>query len=184
MEGRSQRMRRFGWQIGGVVTALGIVVALGVLAFGCGSASPRPSPSRTVASTPHATATSDPRVAQVEAAARRYVEALQQSAESGDPAPVDALVAPGSQAQGNAGIASSFSRDNHYAFIVKRIDYGQLTVSMNTDTATVEIDYALYGHMADWPSLTPRENDRSTALTHLHLEFQLSAGKWLVTRSS
>jgi hypothetical protein len=178
-------MRRFGWQIGGVGVALVAVVALAALAFGaCGSSS-RVSRSA-VSPTARATASADPRVAEVEAAARRYVEALEASAKSGDASAVDALVMPGSQAEGNAGIVSSFSRANGYNFIASRIEYASDSwqVTVVDDTATVLVTYSVFGHAADWPSLRPRESDHEAKPTSLHLEFELSKGQWLVSRSS
>jgi hypothetical protein len=177
-------MRRFGWQIGGLSVALLAVLGLGMLAFGCGSPQ-APAHVRASATVgPRVTATADPRVVQVEDAARRYVQALQDAAKSGDPGGVDALVVPGSEAEGNAGIASSFSRDNHYAFIAARIDYGAWQVTVDSTTANVTLHYTLYGHTADWPSLRPREADRTMNPVTLKLELEFHGSAWLVSRSS
>jgi len=179
-------MRRFGWQIGGLGVAVGALVGLGGLAFGCGANPSAPVgrhvPAASARATP--TPTADPRVAQVEAAARRYIEAVELSAKTGDPSPVDALVVPGSQAEGNAGIASSFSHDNHYTFVASRIDYGAITVNVEVSTATAAISYRLFGHAADWPALKPREPDHETDQFHLDLELELQGQAWLISRSS
>lgn len=180
-------VRRFGWlQIGGLGVALAAVVVLGMLAFGCGSSSPTHPVTPHASVSAHASATADPRVAEVEAAARRYIEAVEQSAKTGDASEVDKLVVPGSQAEGNAGIASSFSQSNHYNFISTRIDYD--SSSWQTDvaasTATVDVKYALFGHNADWPSLTPREPDHEIQPVSLHLVFELRGGQWLLSQSS
>jgi hypothetical protein len=183
---RVSLMRRFGWQIGGISIAVAMVVALGLLAFGRGSggtkgvASPRPSPS------PHATPTVDPRVAEVEAAARRYVEAVEESARTGNPSSVDQLVVHGSQAEGNAAISADFSRENHYNFISSRIDFDESSwrISVEATTATVSLKYAAFGHNADWPSLRPREADHETTQVRMSLEFEDQDGKWLVSQST
>lgn len=180
-------MRRFGWQIGGVTIALAVVVALGVLAFGCGSGS-RLAVTPTAHPSPHATATPtvDPRIAQVEAAAKQYVEALERSASTGDPSAIDQLVVSGSQAEGNAAILADFSRENHYNFIATRVDFDETAwqLSVEASTATASFQFRLFGHNADWPSLRPRESDHETASIKMSLEFELDGGKWLVTRSS
>jgi hypothetical protein len=184
--GRVRAVRRYGWQIGGLGVAAMAVVGLGMLAFGCGSGAQPPPHAVSPSASPsvRASATVDPRVAEVEAAARRYVQALQESAKSGNPTPVNNLVVPGSQAAGNAGVASSFSKDNHYAFIASRVDFGSVVAAVNQDTATAKITYALYGHTADWPSLAPRESDHETASFDLSLELDLRGSQWLVSRSS
>jgi hypothetical protein len=178
-------VRRFGWQIGGLLVAAAIVVMLALFAFGCGSA-PHPSPPPTATSSPHASPTLDARAAAVEAAARRYVQALQDSAKTGDPSGVDALVVSGSQAEGNAGIGASFSRSNHYNFIATRIDFDETAwdVTVRKDTATVRFRFSLFGHEADWPSLTPRGPDHEKGPVELHLDLELRSGAWLVTESS
>ena len=178
-------MRRFAWQIGGLGVGVGACVALGVLAFGCGSSAPVRA-TATASPTPRPTATADPRVAQVEAAARQYIQAVEDSARTGSAAQVDALVVPDSQAAGNAGVVANLSRANHYNFIASRVDYDDSSwhVTLLTDTATLVVRYSLYGHLADWPSLTPREPDHETSAVQLQLEFALRDGQWLVSRSS
>jgi hypothetical protein len=179
-------MRRFGWQIGGLCIAIGAIVALAVLVFARGP-SGAPAVHRASASpTTRATPTADARVLAVEAAARRYVEAVEESARSGDPAPVDALVVPGSQAEGNAGVAADISRQDHQNFIASRIDFDERSwsVSVAETVATVTFRYAAFGHAASWPSLRPREADHETREVGMTLEFELRDGLWLVDRSS
>jgi hypothetical protein len=176
-------VRRFAWQIGGLGVAAGACVVLGVLAFGCGSGAPA-RPSATASPTARPTASADPRVAEVDAAVRRYVQAREDSARTGDPTAVDALVVPGSQAAGSAGVASSFSRDNHFAFIASRIDFSRVDAQVNVDSATATVTYSTYGHLADWPSLKPREADRENGPFTLKLVLELHGTAWLVSQSS
>lgn len=178
-------VRRFAWQIGGVGVALAGVAVLGLLAFGCGSSAPV-RPTATASPTPHPTATTDPRVAEVDAAVRRYVQAVEDSARTGSATAVDALVVAGSQAAGNAGIVANLSRENHYNFIASRIDYDASSwhVAVLDATANVTVRYSLYGHLADWPSLAPKEADHETPTAQLQLELALRDGRWLVDRSS
>jgi hypothetical protein len=133
-----------------------------------------------------ATATPDPRIAVVEAAVRRYVEAVEASARTGDPTAVNALVVPGSQAAGNAAITADFSRENYYNFIASRIDYNAKSwnIVVANSTATASVRYMLYGHAADWPSLHSREPDHETPEVELKLQFDLRDGNWLVSQSS
>lgn len=177
-------MRRYAWQSGGLTVALGAVLALGVLVFACGS-SPTVRPTSTATSTPQPTPTPDPRVAEVEAAARRYVEAVETSAKTGTATAVDQLCVPGSQAEGNAGITADFSRENHYNFMSSHIDFIESSwqVDVNTNTASVSAQYSVYGHNADWPSLRPREADRESSVVKLTLDFEYQEGQWLVAHS-
>jgi hypothetical protein len=165
--------------------AVGAVVVLGVLAFGCGGGG-QPAPRATASPSVRATATPNPRVAQVEAAVRRYIEAVQASARTGNASGVDQLVVAGSQAEGNAGIVANLSRENHYNFIATSIhlDEAAWIVSLSRETASVTARYSLVGHLADWPSLTPRESDHETPAVQLQLGFELRDGKWLVNQSS
>ena len=180
-------MRRFGWQIGGLSIAIGALVVLGILVVAHGptaAVSARHGGLPTASA--RATATPDPRVAAVEAAARRYVEAVEASARTGDPAAVDALVIPGSQAEGNAGITADFSRENHFNFISTRIDFDESSwsVSVSDSSATATFRYTVFGHSASWPSLQARETDHESSGVTMNLDFELRSGAWLVTRSS
>jgi len=177
-------MRRFAWQIGGIAVALGAVLALGILVFACGSpATVHLSPATT---TPRPSPTADPRIAEVEAAAKRYVEAVEQSAKTGSATMVDQLVVHGSQAEGNAGITADFSRENHYNFMSNRIDFvnSSWQVTVNSSTASVSVQYSVFGHDADWPSLRPRESDHESAPVRLTLELEYQSGQWLVAQST
>jgi hypothetical protein len=180
-------VRGYGWQIGGLGVALAGVVGLGMLAFGCGSgAAPPGAVTPSASPSVRASVTADPRVAEVEAAARRYIEAVEQSAKTGDASEVDKLVVAGSQAEGNAAITANFSRENRFNFIASRIDYNghSWRTSVGQTTASISVGYSLFGHTADWPSLRAREEDHQTAEVQLQLEFELRDGKWLVVRSS
>src|SRR5581483_4934082 len=102
------------------------------------------------------------------------------SARTGSSASVDLLVVPGSQAAGNASILADLSRQNHYNFISSRIDFDpqswQINVLVNTATATVT--YSLYGHLADWPSLRPRDSDHQSPGVLLNLQLELHGDQW------
>lgn len=176
-------MRRFGWQIGGVSVALVLLVALGLLAFGCGSGSRAPGPSPTPRVTPHATPTADPRVAEVEAAARRYVQALADSMKTGSPTELDSLSVPGSQAAGNAGITAHIVRDTGKTFVATVVTISDLHVELASSAATATLDYSLEGYDAAWPSLRPLGSDR-TLQHHESLELDLVQGQWLVATAS
>ena len=174
-------MRRFGWQIGGVTIAVVVVVALGVLAFGCGSGS-RIGVTPTAHASPHASATptADPRVADVEAAAKRYVTALANSMKTGSPVELDSLSVPGSQAEGNAGVAAHVLHDTGRAFVVTDLEVKSNSVTLVASSeATAVINYALTGYDADWPSLKQIASPR-TVPAQKTLEFSLVDGRWLV----
>ncbi len=174
-------MRRFGWQIGGVSAALALVVALGMLAFGCGSGSAgRERVSATARPTPRASATVDPRVAQVQAAAKAYVEALNDAMKTGSPAKLDSLSVPGSQAEGNAGVSAHVLHDTGRAFVVTRLTITSDAVTMAGSSAAIaDIEYTVTGFDAAYPSLR-QLGDPRTVTAQKHLEFTLVSGKWLV----
>lgn len=171
-------MRRFAWQIGGLAVALGAVLALGVLVFACGS-SPTAHLTPTATSTPRPTPTPDPRVAEVEAAAQRYVQALADSMKSGSASELDQLSVPGSQAEGNAGVAAGIVHDKHVAFVTTKVDLTNVVADVLSSSAQVALDYSLTGYDADWPALTPRGT--SHAITaHWILQFTFVGSSWLV----
>ena len=176
-------MRRYGWQIGGVGIAVALVAALALLAHtASGHASV---PHERTAVTPRATPTVDVRIAEVEAAAKRYVEVVEHSAKTGDPSEVDKLVVPGSQAEGNAAVTSDFSRENHYNFMANRIDIDETSwqISVTDSVATASFRYSVFGHDADWPSLRPREPDHESKPVGVQLEFEYQGAQWLITQS-
>lgn len=174
-------MRRFGWQIGGLGVAVGALVGLGSLAFGCGGGSSVPVGRHAPAASARATATpaADPRVAQVEAAARRYIEALDRAMQTGSPDELDSLSVPGSQAEGNAGIAAHVVHNTGKAFVVTGMSIKTITTNVFSSAATVTVDYVLTGYDASWPAL--RATDSSTTLAqHEDLELQAVGNSWLV----
>jgi hypothetical protein len=176
-------VRRFAVQIGGIVVAVAGVVCLGVLAFACGgSGVPRVSP--TAAATARATATPDPRVAAVDAAVRRYVQALAAAMRTGSATELDSLSLPGSQAAGNAGVIAGIVRENHVGFVTDQVDVTLNTVDISTSNATASIDYRFVGYDVDWPSLARRPGSGRTIAAHSTLELTLITGKWLVDRVS
>jgi 3-oxoacyl-ACP reductase-like protein len=173
-------MRRFGWQIGGLSVALLAVLGLGMLAFGCGSpqAPAHVRASATVA--PRATATADPRVAQVEDAARRYVQALGTAMKTGSPDELDSLSVPGSQAEGNAGVAAHVVHDTGRAFVVTALNVTADSATLaGASDATAVIQYSLTGYDAEWPSMKQVAAPR-TVSSQKSLEFSLVGGRWLV----
>jgi hypothetical protein len=179
-------VRRFWLQIAGVAVALALVGMLAVLvARGSGRTdTPGDAGGPATARTTTLPGTPDARVAQVKSAVRAFLTADQESARTGDAGPVDDLCVPGSQAQGNAGIAATHSRIAHENFISSRIDFIESSwqVDALSASAVVDVDYQLYGHTATWPDLRPLESDHQTPLFHMHGELVLDHGKWLFNR--
>jgi hypothetical protein len=172
-------MRRFGWQIGGLFAAAAIVVMLALLAFGCGNA-PRQAATPAATASAHATATPDARAAAVEAAARRYVQALADSMRTGGPDELGGLAVPGSQAAGNAGVAAHVVHDTGRCFVVTSMDISRVSVSVvGGSSALASVSYTLTGYDADFPSLKRAAPNRSIQ-AHKDLEFQLEGQRWLV----
>lgn len=176
-------VRRFAWQIGGLGLAVGACVVLGVVAFGCGGSAPA-RPTATASPTPRLTATPDPRAAQVDAAVRRYVQVLADSMRTGSAQELDDLSVPGSQAQGNAGVAAGIVQTNHVAFIATAVVVTRLEVQVNLTTATAAVDYRVDGYDADWPSLKEHAGSNHSVTAHSDLELALVSGQWLVDRIS
>lgn len=173
-------VRRFAWQVGGLGIAVGGVAVLGVLAFGCGSAAPV-RPSATVSPTARATATADPRVAAVDAAVRRYVQALADAMRTGSPDELGSLSVPGSQAQGNAGVAAHVVHDTGKCFVASDVEVTSLQVAMaGSATATASVAYSLTGYDATFPSQSQIGPAR-TVKAQEQLELELVSKQWLVS---
>ena len=175
-------MRRFGWQISGISMAVAAVVVLGLLAFGCGSGAKAvgtPIPKVT----PRATPTADARVAEVEAAARRYVQALADSMKTGSPTELDSLSVPGSQAEGNAGVSAHVVRATGRTFVATEVDVTRIQVDFASPVATVTLAYTLDGFDASWPSLQQLGTGRAVSRDAV-LELDLVAGQWLVATAN
>ena len=178
-------VRRYLVQIVAVTVAVAGVVALGVFAFrpsgGSGGSGVVRSPVTAVT-----TATPDPRVDEVKAVVRKYLEAFWASAKTGDTTAVDALTEKDSQAYGNAAIAAYISKSEHHNFVAVRIDIdeGAWKVAALSEHATVAVAFRLFGHDADWPSLRPREPDHETTLYANKFEMELVAQKWLIYNST
>lgn len=172
-------MRRFAWQVGGLGVALSGVVLLGVLAFGCGGSAPA-RPTAAPSPTPRPTATADRRVADVEAAVRRYVQALVDSMRTGSPAELDSLSVPGSQAEGNAGVSAHVVQGSGKAFVTTQLQMTSLDVTLAASTdALATVSYTLTGYDATWPGLSQTSQSRTITARH-QLELQLVGSKWLV----
>jgi hypothetical protein len=179
LEGQ-RAVRRFAWQIGGLGVAVAAVVCLGVLAFGCGSAA---GPRASAPPTPsvRATATVDPRVAAVDAAVRRYVQALADAMRTGSPDELGSLSVPGSQAQGNAGVAAHVVHDTGRCFVVMALSVNSLSISLaGSSAATAAVAYTLTGYDASFPSLQQIASAR-TVHAQKQLELELVEGRWLVS---
>jgi hypothetical protein len=152
-----------------------------MLAFGCGS-SVTPPRAVTPSASPsvRASATVDPRVAEVEAAARRYVQALADSMRTGSPDELDSLSVRGSQAEGNAGVAAHVVQGTGRCFVTSQLNVTSISASIvGSADAIATIGYALSGYDAEWPSIKQLAPPRIINATHT-LELQLVSGRWLV----
>ena len=178
-------VRRYLVQIVAVTVAVAGVVVLGVFAFrpsgGSGGSGAARSPV-----TAQATATPDPRVDEVKAVARKYLEAFWASAKTGDTSAVDALTEKDSQAYGNADLAALVSKSEHHNFMAQRIDIDETAwhVDLTSAHAIVDVTFRLYGHDADWPSLRPREPDHESPVYTSKLELEMAGIQWLIYHSS
>jgi|SRR5438270_13037534 len=178
---RPRFVRRYAVQIAAVMVAVVGVVVIGVLAFrpsgGSGGSAVVRSPV-----TARATATPDPRVDEVKAVARRYLEAFWESAKTGDTSAVDALTEKDSQAYGRAALNARISKDEKHNFVVSRIDVdeGSWAVGLSSGKATVSVSFRMYGYDADWPSLHAREPDHETEILHSSFDMEAIAQGWLV----
>jgi len=180
LEGRGA-VRRFAWQVGGIGVAVGACVVLGVLAFGCGGGAPV-RPTATASPTPRATATVDPRVAQVDAAVRRYVQALVDSMRTGSPAELDSLSVPGSQAEGNAGISAHVVHDTGKCFVTNDLNITSVDVTLaGASTALATATYDMTGYDASFPAETPLGTAR-TVRAQERLQLDLVGDRWLVSQ--
>lgn len=173
-------LRRYAWQIGGVATAAAVVAVLVTLSLRGSGTGTHAGATPTIRAS--ASATADPRVEQVKAIARAFVEADVQSGRTGDPTPVDALTAPGSQAEGNAATTADFSRQAHHALVAARIDFDESAwrVSLSPSHALVSVSYTVVGHEAEWPSLRPLENDHPSKVFQDRLAMELTGQRWLI----
>jgi FAD/FMN-containing dehydrogenase len=163
--------------------AVGAVVALGVLAFACGGSAP-PKVSPTATATARVTATADPRMADVEAAVRRYVQALADAMRTGESAELSRLAVQGSQAEGNAGVIAGIIRTNHKAFVTERVVVSALSAQVNLASAVVTVDYHFTGYDVEWPSMARLSESDRTIDAHSTIEMTLVSDAWLVDRAS
>ena len=178
-------VRRYLVQIVAVTVAVAGVVVLGVFAFrpsgGSGGLGVVRSPVTAVT-----TATPDPRVDEVKAVARKYLEAFWASAKTGDTAAVDALTEKDSEAYSNAAVAARISKSAHHNFVAARIDVDEAhwSVALSAQHATVTAIYRLFGHDAEWPSLQAREPDHETTSYQYSFEMELIGHTWVIYESS
>jgi hypothetical protein len=174
-------VRRYAVQIAAVTVAVVGVVVLAVFAFrpsgGGGGSAVVKSPV-----TARGTATPDPRVDEVKAVARKYLEAFWDSAKTGDTSAVDALTEKDSQAYGRAALNARISKDDRHNFVASRIDIDESSwaVQVTSTKATVAVAFRMFGHDADWPSLVAREADHETKTLQSNLEMDAIGPRWLV----
>jgi hypothetical protein len=147
----------------------------GVASTASGSASP----SGSVGATTTASPTADPAQAQVEAAARRWVQAYDDAYKTGDAKQLAALDLPGSQADGESGAPFLDMRQTGKTFLTTSITYDSLVVQTFTNAASADMFYTALGQDAAWPSLQIKGPARQLKL-HFRLTFVLINGQWLV----
>lgn len=178
---RPRFVRRHLVQIVAVTVAVVGVLVLGVLAFRPSGGSGGPAVVRSPA-TARTTATPDPRVDEVKAVARRYLEAFWESAKTGDTSAVDALTEKDSQAYERAALNARISKSEQHNFVASRIDIDESswTVRFSATKATVVVAFRMYGHDADWPSLKPRDSDHETTRLQSSFDMESSGPRWLV----
>jgi hypothetical protein len=178
-------VRRHLVQIAALTVAVVAVAVLAVLAFRPSGGGPDAGVVRSpVTSRP--VATPDPRVDEVKAVARRYLEAFWESAKTGDTSAVDALTEKDSQAYSNAAVAARISKSAHHNFVAVRIDLDEAhwTTDVSSEHATVTVMYRLFGHDADWPSLRAREPDHETTSYPSTFQMERVGEKWVIYQSS
>jgi hypothetical protein len=119
-------------------------------------------------------------VAAVEAAARRYVQALADSMRTGSPDELDRLSVPGSQAEGNAGVSAHVVHDSGKCFLTTTLQINSLAVTLvGSSTAVADVSYTLTGYDAEFPSLRQIGPTR-TVQAKKQLELELVGTRWLV----
>jgi hypothetical protein len=119
-------------------------------------------------------------VAEVDAAVRRYVQALVDSMRTGSPTELDSLSVPGSQAEGNAGITAHVVQGTGKAFVTTHLQITELQVTLVGATdATATVSYTMTGYDASWPSQKQVGSERTLSAKN-SLELQLLSGQWLV----
>jgi hypothetical protein len=178
-------VRRHLVQIAALTVAVVAVAVLAVVAFRPSGGGPGVGAVRSpVTSRPVTTA--DPRVDEVKAVARRYLDAFWQSAKTGDTSAVDALTEKDSQAYSNAAVAARISKSAHHNFVAVRIDLDEdhWATALSSDHATVTLTYRLFGHDADWPSLRARESDHETTSYPSTFQMERVGEKWVIYQSS
>jgi hypothetical protein len=174
-------LRRHLVQIAALTVAVVAVAVLAVVAFrpsggGRGVGAVRsPVTSRPVAS-------ANPRVDEVKAVARQYLEAFWESAKTGDTSAVDALTEKDSQAYGRAALNARISKSEQHNFVAARVDIDEASwiVDVTATQATVVVSFRMYGHDADWPSLRAREPDHETNSLHSTFQMVVNGQQWLV----
>jgi hypothetical protein len=176
-------VRRHLPQVAALAAAVFIVAGVGVAALRV-AGTPRSANVTRPPVTARTVATPDPRVDEVKAVARRFIEALWESARTGDATAVRALTEAGTPAEGNSLVAATISRSSRRNFIASRVDVDETSwrISLLLDHATVNVAYRLYGHDAEWPTLRPLDADRETPAYPGVFQMDLVGQRWLVAK--
>lgn len=179
-----------GWIRRNWIPTAGMAVAVAFVAWlawinvrGSGSGSAAPTPSARVSGSPSASASAsasaDPAQAQVEAAAKDFIAAYYDSYRTADARGVEALVVPGSQADGNAGAGSTSVRTTHHTVLLSQLTYESVQVDVIGSDASANLSYTTVGTPAEWPSLATTGAPQTKHWT-ARLQLVLTSGRWLV----
>jgi len=173
-------VRSHALQVGAVTAVLILIgVLVGLNVHGSGGGSPAAvGTTATAAVSPSPTA--DPRIAEVTAAAKNWIEAENRAYKTGSAEELNSLSVPDSQANGVAGIPRESVLHSHQTFVATRTEYTQLTIQVFSTSATADITYNVTGFRADWPSLVAIQPSKTVTGDHEMLSFQLLGGMWLV----
>ena len=118
-------------------------------------------------------------MAQVEAAAKAWIQAYYDAYKTGDATALNSMAEPGSQADGLAGGPREAVLHGHHTVVVEQITYQSLTARAVGDVGSVDVAYTTIGVPADWPSLKPTGPSQSKQWQQ-HMSFTRTDGKWLV----
>lgn len=176
-------VRRHLPQVAALAAAVFILAGVGAAALRV-AGTPQPGNATRPPVTARTSATPDPRVDEVKAVARRFIEALWESARTGDPSAVRALTEAGTPAEGTSLVAATISRSSGHNFMASRVDFDETRwrIDLLYQHASVKVSYRLYGHDAEWPSLRPLDADRETPAYPGAFQMDLVGQRWLVAK--
>jgi hypothetical protein len=176
-------MRRYGLQALGLLVALLIVGVLAVVGLRGNTGRAPVAATASASAARSASPTVDPNVEAVKAVVRAYVAAEFESGKTGDPKPLHAFTAPGSQADGEAGSTATFSRTEHRNFAADRIAFIEegWHVTVAGSDADVTFSYTAAGHEVTWPDLQRSGPDKSVGPLTRSVHLELTAGRWLLS---